>query len=85
MFKLTPENTSRKVDDLGRIVIPSSLRKRLSIRPNDELQFLMLECDNQNYICLTNNKTVDPRYVVAADVLNELGVELPTELVEAIQ
>lgn len=85
MFKLTPENTSRKVDDLGRIVIPSSLRKRLSIRPNDELQFLMLECDNQNYICLTNNKTVDPRYVVAADVLNELGVELPTELIEAIQ
>lgn len=85
MFKLTPENTSRKVDDLGRIVIPSSLRKRLSIRPNDELQFLMLECDNQNYICLTNNKTVDPRYVVAADVLNELGVELPIELVEAIQ
>ena len=85
MFKLTPENTSRKVDDLGRIVIPSSLRKRLSIRPNDELQFLILECNNQNYICLTNNKTVDPRYVVAADVLNELGVELPTELVEAIQ
>ena len=85
MFKLTPENTSRKVDDLGRIVIPSSLRKRLSIRPNDELQFLILECNNQNYICLTNNKTVDPRYVVAADVLNELGVELPAELVEAIQ
>ena len=85
MFKLTPENTSRKVDDLGRIVIPSSLRKRLSIRPNDDLQFLMLECDNQNYICLTNNQTVDPRYVVAADVLNELGVELPIELVEAIQ
>lgn len=37
MFKLTPENTSRKVDSLGRIVIPAGIRKKMRINPDDEL------------------------------------------------
>ena len=80
MFKLTPENTSRKVDSLGRIVIPSNIRKKMRIHQDDELEFFVLELDNQNYICLSTNKTVDPRYVVAAEVLEELGLDIPNEL-----
>jgi AbrB family transcriptional regulator, transcriptional pleiotropic regulator of transition state genes len=29
----------RKIDDLGRVVIPSSMRKTLGIREGDELEF----------------------------------------------
>lgn len=85
MIQLTPENTSRKVDSLGRIVIPSSIRKKMRIRADDELEFFALEYNDNHYICLSTGKTVDPRYSVAADVLNELGVELPDALVKAMQ
>lgn len=85
MVQLTPENTSRKVDSLGRIVIPSSIRKKLKIHPDDELEFFALDYNDNHYICLSTGKTVDPRYSIAIDVLNELGVELPDALVKATQ
>lgn len=85
MFVLTPENTCRKVDPLGRVVIPANLRKRLQIEPNDELQFFTLEYEDNQYLCLTNGRAVDPRYSVAADVLRELGLELPEELAKALK
>lgn len=82
MFKLTPENTSRKVDSLGRIVIPAPIRNKLLIHPNDELEFFMLEYDGNHYICLSSNKAVDPRYSVAIDVLKELQIDIPKKLID---
>lgn len=84
MLKLTPENASRKVDSLGRIVIPAAIRNKLQIHSNDELEFFSLEYEDNHYLCLSTGKTVDPRYSVAVDVLNELGIELPDKLVSAI-
>lgn len=85
MFKLTPENTSRKVDSLGRIVIPAGIRKKMRINPDDELQFFALEYNDNHYVCLSTGKTVDPRYSIAIDVLNELDIELPDKLIQAMK
>lgn len=79
---LIPENTKRKVDSLGRIVIPKSMRDRFSIKENDELEFLSLELDGMHYVCVTNGKTVDPKYRAAALVLKELGEDIPLSLQE---
>lgn len=79
---LIPENTRRKVDSLGRIVIPKSMRDRFNIKENDELEFLSLEVDGVYYVCITNGKTVDPRYRTAALVLEELGEDVPQSLIE---
>lgn len=80
MQSLTPENTSRKVDNLGRVVIPKGIRDRFSIHKDDELQFFSLEFDGNYYVCMTNGRTVDPKYRAAADVLEELGLSVPPEL-----
>ena len=32
------ENMNRQIDDLGRIVIPKEIRKRLNITPNDVIE-----------------------------------------------
>ena len=39
MTKLQPENTSRKLDSLGRVVIPKALRDKYGINENDEIYF----------------------------------------------
>ena len=54
MVELIPENTSRKLDNLGRIVIPKGIRSRLGISEADELQFYTMRKDGISYICLTN-------------------------------
>lgn len=79
---LIPENTKRKVDSLGRIVIPKGMRDRFGIHENDELEFLSLELDGTHFVCVTNGKTVDPKYRAAALVLKELGEDIPQSLQE---
>ena len=83
-MRLTPENTSRRIDAMGRIVLPKGLRQRFGVRDNDELEFLSLELDGKHYICLTNSKTVDPKYRTAALVLEELGEQVPESLLKKI-
>ena len=84
MIELTPENTSRKLDNLGRIVIPKGLRTRLGISEAEELQFYTMRKDGISYICLTNCHEEDPKYRAAASVLEELGIEIPPELLEKL-
>ncbi len=84
MTKLQPENTSRKLDSLGRVVIPKNLRDKYGINENDEIYFYTMTENGQSFIALTNGKTVDPKYMIAANVLEELGVEAPQQLLDMI-
>lgn len=79
-MKLTNENTSRKVDALGRIIIPKGLRDRLSINPEDMLDFFVLDDGERMYVCMTNQTGVSRRYKIAAEVLAELGFKVPQEI-----
>lgn len=55
---LIPENTSRKIDALGRITIPKGLRDRMSLVENSELELFTANIDNRQCICLA--APVDP-------------------------
>lgn len=80
-MELLRENTTRKVDSLGRVSIPKSMRDRLNIETNDEVEFYLLNADNgEQFVCLTNHKVANSRYETAAAVLAELGLEIPEEL-----
>ena len=80
-MELLKENTTRKVDSLGRVSIPKSMRDRLDINTNDEVEFYLLNADDgEQYVCLTNHKFSANRYEEAAKVLVELGLEVPEEL-----
>ena len=80
-MELLRENTTRKVDSLGRVSIPKSMRDRLNIGTNDEVEFYLLNADNgEQFVCLTNHKIANSRYETAAAVLAELGLEIPEEL-----
>jgi AbrB family looped-hinge helix DNA binding protein len=80
-MRLQSENTTRKVDSLGRVSIPKSLRDRLMINTEDTVHFYLLEDDDgRQYVCFSNKEDVNPRYQLAAEVLAELGLEVPDEI-----
>ena len=85
ILELLKENTTRKVDSLGRVSIPKGMRDRLEINVNDEVEFYLLNADNgEQFVCLTNHKPGVNKYENAAKVLTELGLDIPEALEERI-
>lgn len=81
-MELVKENTTRKLDSLGRVSIPKSMRDRLGLKDGDEVEFYMLRDGDNNYVALGKNGMTDLRYLRAAEVLDELGLEVPQELID---
>ena len=80
-MQLVNENVSRKIDSLGRISIPKGLRDRLSMATDTELNFYTLVTDKgEQMLCLAPTTFRRDRFYVAAEVLDELGLDLPKEL-----
>ena len=51
------ENITRKLDSLGRITLPKSLRARLNIADGAELEVFTCDYEGRTYICLTDTET----------------------------
>lgn len=82
-MKLFAENDSRKIDSLGRVTIPKSMRNRMGLREGDEMWFFSLVDDNGlEYIAMTNQVGEDYRKAIARKVLEELGLEVPAVLLD---
>ena len=54
-------NTNRKVDALGRIVIPSKLRDKFAIEPGDKVEFFSTYVDGVMYLCMACPHAAPPR------------------------
>lgn len=79
-MELINENTTRKIDNLGRIGIPKGIRNRLRFQPEQEMEFFTLRLDGKEYVAFAPVGGEDTRYAQAAELLTELGVEIPDEL-----
>ena len=67
ILELLKENTTRKVDSLGRVSIPKGMRDRLEININDEVEFFTLTDEvGEQYVCLTNHKSGTNKFALAA-------------------
>lgn len=44
-----------------------------------------MQNDGISYICLTNSIEEDPKYRAAASVLEELGIKIPSELLDKLK
>lgn len=83
-MELIKENTTRKVDSLGRVSIPKGMRDRMLIKEGDELEFYTLRDGENNYVALGKSNMIDLKYLRAAEVLDELGIEVPEALMEKL-
>ncbi len=82
-MKLVKENVSRKVDALGRISVPKSLRDRLEIKEGDMVEFFLLEDEDVYYVSFRKyiDETND-KYARIARLMEEVGLEIPEEISE---
>lgn len=69
---LIPENTTRKIDSLGRITLPKGLRDRMFLADNDELELFTANIDNRQCICLS--KPIREEDAIQ-DAINFLGMK----------
>lgn len=81
-MRMTKENASRKIDSLGRVSVPKSMRDRLSIKEGDIVDFYLLESEDQCYVCFGKHYETDniEKGLRAIALLKELGLEIPKEL-----
>lgn len=48
---IMPENTTRKIDSLGRIGVPKGIRNRMKLEINQEMEFFTLRFeDGEEYV-----------------------------------
>lgn len=77
------ENTARKVDSLGRVSIPKSIRQRLNINTNDEVEFSICYSGDMTYICMNKKVDVNKAEILLAELEN-LGIPVPDELLDMV-
>lgn len=80
------ENSIKKLDTVGRLVIPKPIRYKASIPEGGDVAFYYMEKDGRKYICLTNAvEGPEEKYKMAAEVLRELGEPVPESLRNLIE
>ena len=79
-MRIRPENTTRKIDALGRVTIPKGLRDRMGLHENDDMELFTMESGGREFICLASAQAMEDRYKLAASLLEELNIAIPTEL-----
>ena len=73
------ENVNRKIDGLGRIIIPKSIRDRFNWNSNDILDFSVCYEGDKIYVCLSKHVDVSKAEILASE-LEGMGLPVPEEL-----
>ena len=85
MKQLIPENTSRKIDGLGRITIPKGLRDRMFLEEGSDLELFTAIIDGRQCICMASPIDDDQKLREAVAAFVECGVEGPENLQKYIE
>ncbi len=83
-MELIKENTTRKLDSLGRVSIPKSMRDRLGMREGDEVEFYLLSDGEEKYVAIGKPVGETEKYLRVAELLEELGLEVPKAVLDKI-
>ena len=85
MLSIMPMNVSRKIDTLGRGVIPKGIRDTYKLNIGDEVYFSILNNDGQQYVGISKTNEDLVKYKIAMQVLLDLDLDVPEELAEKVE
>lgn len=78
------ENVTRRVDSLGRLVLPKGLRQKLDIKEGDEMEVFVGEDNGRTFVAFSKIVDKNEKAEEAIKLLEELGVVVPEELRELV-
>lgn len=88
MIEFIAENTTRKIDSLGRIGVPKGIRNRMRLDVNQEMEFYTLRAeDGREFVAfcpVESERNDEEKYIMVADLLTELGIDIPREVLDHI-
>ena len=73
---MTKTGVIRRIDELGRLVIPKELRRSLRLKENDPLELSIAEDEGGRYLIATPYSPVDCLPVSAGKILNSIYSKL---------
>lgn len=76
---LIPENTTRKLDALGRITLPKGLRDRMFMGDNEELELYTANIDGRQCVCLCKLVSEEDEIQQAIEYLSGKGYIIEKE------
>lgn len=83
-MNLIDENTTRKIDSLGRISVPKGIRNRMHLDNNQEMSFYTFKYEGREYVAFApvaiSDMEEEEKCLTAFDLLVELGIDVPDEL-----
>ena len=85
MLSIMPMNVSRKIDTLGRVVMPEGIRDTYKLNIGDEVYFSILNNDGQQYVGISKTNEDLVKYKIAMQVLLDLDLDVPEELAEKVE
>lgn len=77
-MRLEDTHITKKIDSLGRIALPATLRKLFEVDAGQEVRVFTLEDDNgKKYLCLT----ADNEWGISREKLAEMGIETEADTI----
>lgn len=79
------ENIVRKMDSMGRIAVPKSLRDRYGMEPGNYYPiFTFTDKNGRVYVCAQTDTYDTTEAENAVKVLEKMGCEIPEELMDVV-
>lgn len=72
-------NCTRKLDTMGRVMIPKPLRERFGFEVGKEVPFFLHEIGKRKYLCIPCPTPPDDRITDAIDLLEANGFNVEPE------
>lgn len=83
--EIIAENTTRKIDGLGRIGVPKGIRNRLRLDINQEMDFFTMRGeDGKDYVLFTPVVELSEaeKYERVVELMQSLDLEVPEEFLK---
>ncbi len=87
-MEIINENTTRRIDSLGRIGVPKGIRNRLRLEVNQEMEFFTMRDLGKEYVAFApvdeTELSDEEKYAQVADLMERLNLDIPAEILDRL-
>lgn len=82
---LVPENSARRVDNIGRVTLPKGLRSRFALETDDELDLFTADIEGRKCIILALQEDKNLKVIDAINEIFSSEIELTENTIKELK